>query len=240
MNTNLVLSLQNVSVRYGTKDVLKNISLKVQRGVFYALIGLNGSGKTTLFKSLTNTIAYTGKIYLENEDIKTLNAKQLAKKICLLSQHNTIYAPLTVWEVVLMGRYPYTSLWQNYSQKDIDICHEALKTTQTDMFKDKKIHHLSGGEAQRVWLAQKIAQDTPILLLDEPTQHLDIKQKHFFFTLLNDILQNKTKTILMSTHDLEELHRLNGHIWHCNNQSVEVVENYTSKDIENLKQKLLQ
>lgn len=239
MSIDETLFLDNVSVRYGTKTVLNNISLHVQRGVFYALTGLNGSGKTTLLKALTRMIPYTGTIYLENKDIKSLPLKEYSKKITLLSQHNTIYAPLTVWEVVLMGRYPYTSLWQGYTQQDADICYQALELTQTQLFKDKKIQYLSGGEAQRVWLAQKIAQNTPVLLLDEPTQHFDLKQKHLFFNLLNDIIQTKQKTILMSTHDLEELPKINGHIWYFANQQVEVIQNYTANDVQHIKERLL-
>lgn len=240
MSTNSVLSLKNVSVRYGTQSVLENISLHAQRGVFYAVIGLNGSGKTSLFNALMNTIPYTGEIYLDQQDIKTLSAKALSKKISLLSQQNTVYAPLTVWEIVLMGRYPYTTLWQSYSEKDIEICKKALSLAQIEPFKDKKIHHLSGGEAQRVWLAQKIAQDTPILLLDEPTQHLDLKQKHLFFDLLRNILNREQKTILMSTHDLEELHKIQGNIWYLNHQNIETIENYTSKDLHQIKERLVQ
>jgi iron complex transport system ATP-binding protein len=240
MSTNPVLQLENVSVQYGTKHVLKNISLEAQRGVFYAVVGLNGSGKTSLFKALTRTVACTGKIYLDGQEIQTLKSNELSRKISLLSQHNTIYAPLTVWEVVLMGRYPYTAVWQSYSSKDMDICYEALELTQTTMFKNEKIYHLSGGEAQRVWLAQKIAQNTAILLLDEPTQHLDIKQKELFFNLLNYIIREKQKTILMSTHDIEELHRKSGSIWYIRNQGIEVIENYTPQDVSNLKKKLLE
>lgn len=239
MSTNIILSLENVSVQYGKKEVLKNISLQAKRGVFYALIGLNGSGKTTLFKALTHMVEHTGKIYIENEDIQTLSDKELSKKISLLSQHNTIYAPLTVWEVVLMGRYPYASLWQGYSQEDIEICHKALEITGTSKFKNEKIHHLSGGESQRVWLAQKIAQNTPILLLDEPTQHLDIKQKELFFTLLSNIIEQKQKTVIMSTHEIQELYRIKGNIWCIYNQEAEVIENYTLMDIDKLRTKLL-
>lgn len=240
MNTNPVLLLENVSLWYRTKDVLKNISLKAQRGVFYAVIGLNGSGKTSLFKALTCTVAYSGKIYYESQDIQKMYPIELSQKISLLSQHNMLYAPLTVWEVVLMGRYPYTSLWHGYSQKDVDICHEALELTQTTIFRNKKMHHLSGGELQRVWLAQKIAQDTPVLLLDEPTQHLDIKQKELFFTLLNNILEKKQKTVLMSTHDIEELRKTNGSIWYIRNQGVEVIEKYSSEDIDKMRKRLLE
>lgn len=239
MNTDIVLELENISVRYGTREVLKNISLKAQRGVFYALVGLNGSGKTTLFRTLTRTVSFTGKIYLDRQDIKTLTNTELSRKISLLSQHNAVYAPLTVWEIVLMGRYPYTSVWQGYSQKDMNICREALELTQISEFSNQKIQHLSGGEAQRVWLAQKIAQDTPVLLLDEPTQHLDIKQKEFFFTLLADIIEQKQKTVLMSTHDIHELYKIKGNLWYIHNQGAEVTENYTLKDIESIKKKLL-
>ncbi|MCS7027379.1 MAG: ABC transporter ATP-binding protein [Bacteroidia bacterium] len=239
MNTDCVLTLKNLSLSYYGQTVLKNTSLCARRGVFYALLGLNGSGKSSLFKAITKNIFYQGTIYVENQDIQNLSTRKLAQKVALLAQQNTVFAPLTVWEIVLMGRYPYRPVFWHYSAEDTEICQQALYRTQTDTLKHRKIRELSGGEAQRVWLAQKLAQNTPILLLDEPTQHLDIKQKKLFYHLLQNIIQNERKTIIMSTHDLNEIKQVSGTIWYIYQKNIHVIENYTAEDVDKVKEKLL-
>ncbi|MCS7075591.1 MAG: ABC transporter ATP-binding protein [Bacteroidia bacterium] len=240
MSINPILNLQDVSISYRTEHILKNISLQAQRGIFYALTGLNGSGKTSLFKSIIRNIKYQGKIYIEGNDIQSLSTREMAQKVALLSQHNFISIPLTVWEITLMGRYPYRPTFWEYNQEDIERCKYALAITQTDTLKHKKIQDLSGGEAQRVWLAQKIAQNTPLLLLDEPTQHLDIRQKKLFFNLLHDIIQNENKTVIMSTHNLDEIKHIKGTLWHLHERAISVIQDYSPQQIDEVIEKLLQ
>ena len=172
------LSIKNLTTGYNEREVLRDISFEIERGDFIGIIGPNGSGKSTFVKAATGVLkAWEGDIRLDDDSVYELSRTDIAKNIAVVPQDTFISFPYTSWEVVLMGRTPYLSRFENPSNKDKNISKQAMKDTNTFQFKDRSVRELSGGELQRVVLARALAQDPRFLFLDEATSHLDIGNK---------------------------------------------------------------
>ncbi|HEX13382.1 MAG: ABC transporter ATP-binding protein [Desulfurella sp.] len=188
--------LNNISFSY-TKPILENITLNIQKDKFYSIVGPNGVGKTTLLLLLAGLLKpKSGNILLENKPIDFYSKKQLAKKISLVSQER-IFFDYTVYEIVSMGRYPHKKRFY-FSIQDCIKIDQAIEICGLSHFKNESILKLSSGEYQRVLIARSLAQDTPILLLDEAFSNLDLK---YILTIL-DALISLNKTIISVFHDL--------------------------------------
>ena len=199
-----MLKLKNVSCFYEKNKFIDNVSLSISKGDFFCLVGINGSGKTTLLKSILNIVNYTGDIFLENKNIKDIHIKNLAKKIAFMEQIKTINFPYKVEDIVFFARYPYQKgLFKSLTKKDIEICHKALNDVGLLEKKDKALNEISGGEQQRVFIAQVFAQNPDVLVLDEPTNFLDIKYKIEILSLIKKWSKENNKTIICSLHDLD-------------------------------------
>lgn len=203
-----VLKTENLSIGYSSKKsqkiIAENIALNIIEGIFIGLVGINGSGKSTLLRSLTGLQELlSGSIYLEDENIKMLSSEILSKKISVVLTGQAISKNLSVSELVALGRQPYTNWLGKFTQEDIEIVINALKATELYELKNEKCHTLSDGQLQRVLIARALAQDTDIIILDEPTTHLDLHHKASILTLLKEICKTTKKTILFSTHDIE-------------------------------------
>lgn len=197
------LEVKNLKFGYERELILKNISFNVEKGKFVSIIGPNGSGKSTLLKNLNRI--YTpkgGKVVLEKVDINRIKTKELAKKIALVPQNTIIDYEFTVEEIVLMGRHPYKGRFQREDVNDYKIVREALEMTNTFYLKDRIITEISGGERQRVIIAKALAQDPSIILLDEPTSHLDINHQIEILNLLRRLNKEKGTTIVVVIHDI--------------------------------------
>ncbi len=196
------LKINNLSVGYNQKLVLSEINLQAQTGNFIALVGKNGAGKSTFLKTLSGILpALSGEVLLDNVDLLALQAQERARYISIVLT-DRIDVPMTVWEFIALGRQPYTNLWGNISKKDkqrIDEVGEKLKITA---FFDKKITELSDGERQKVLIGRALVQETPVILLDEPTTHLDMENKAVLINNLLKISQEQNKIIIISTHDI--------------------------------------
>jgi len=188
---------------YGKNRVIQNVSLEVSKGDFLGIIGPNGSGKSTLLKLLTRVLVLDeGAVCLDGQNIAEMGLKSLCQKIAFVPQETLVQFPFTVYEIVLMGRIPYLSRWQTETKQDLLIVENALKVTDCYSLRNRQIDELSFGERQRVITAKALAQQPELLLLDEPTSHLDIGHQVQMLNLLKTLNQDKKLTIIMVLHDL--------------------------------------
>lgn len=196
-----MLTVTNLSTGYGRKQVLHNIDFTVQPGTFTAILGRNGCGKSTLLSCLSGQQKrWSGSIFWNDMDLSSLPANQLAQTLALLPQGMPTPA-LTVAELAACGRTPWRSWGHRLSAEDKAIVDAALERAGVAELAHKQLTHLSGGERQRAWLAMTLAQDTPLLLLDEPTTYLDPAQQFRFLDTLQALCKGG-KTILAVLHDL--------------------------------------
>lgn len=197
------IEVENLEFEYKDDLVLENISFNIEEGMFTSIIGPNGSGKSTLLKLLSNIYySESGKILIDNKDINSFKKRDLARKIALVPQDTIIDYEFTVEEIVLMGRHPYKERFEKENTNDFEIVKEALDMTNTYHLKDRVITELSGGERQRVIISRALAQDPSIILLDEPTSHLDINHQIEILNLLKKLNKEKGTTIILVIHDI--------------------------------------
>lgn len=197
------LSVHELAFSYGNDPILKEISFQVEQGGFVVIVGPNGSGKSTLLKNLSAVLTpASGQVFLDGEVLYQVPPKELAKKLAVVPQDTTVQFPFTVMETVLMGRMPHQRRFQGDTPEDLAVVEEALKRTNTWHLRERSITELSGGERQRVIVARALAQEPRVLLLDEPTAHLDLQHQMELLHLLQDINENSKVTILAVLHDL--------------------------------------
>jgi len=185
------------------KQVLRDININIKRGKFYTILGPNGSGKTTLLRLLSKSLHMEkGEIFIDEVDLNQIKPNLLAKEIAVVPQSTEIEFDFSVQDIVLMGRIPHIARFCSESEKDMRIATNAMKITNTWELRNKSINELSGGESQRVVVARAIAQETAIILLDEPISHLDIHHQIEIMNQLKHLNQNKNITIIAVLHDL--------------------------------------
>ena len=196
-----LLEVKDISFSYKkNENIFENISFNIKKGEVLCILGPNGTGKTTLLKCLNGiNKVNTGEILINGENINKLSYSKISKQISYIPQNHTPTFPFTVLDVVLMGRSPYINLTDSPKEEDINIALKSLKTLGIYDLKDKEYTNLSGGERQLVFIARVLAQETDLLILDEPTSHLDFGNQ--IKTL--EIIQNLSKSglsIIMSSH----------------------------------------
>jgi len=196
------LIIKNLSIFYGNRDILHDVSISFNGGLNY-LIGLNGSGKTSLLHAIIGLVSYTGEIKWNSQELSTLPSRERAQNIALLSQRLQLPFRTQVFDFVLMGRFPYLNWLGNYSQNDYEIVDQALERMHLQDFRHRSMSELSGGEFQRANLARALCQDSPILLLDEPAQSLDPKNKVYLYNLLAQLAEEHV--VICATHDLDHI-----------------------------------
>jgi iron complex transport system ATP-binding protein len=196
-----MIRVDHIDVRYGDLTVLKRIFLDVAPGTFFGIIGPNGSGKTTLIKAMSRILPPSeGAVFLGENELSTYSFRDLAREIGVVPQETTINFDFTVRDVVLMGRHPYIRRMGSERQQDLDIVNRAMELTNTLHFADRSINEISGGERQRVIIARALAQQPNILLLDEPTSHLDINHQTEILNIISNL--KGSVTIVGVFHDL--------------------------------------
>lgn len=198
-----ILEVNNLSAGYENGFVIENISFSLAKGEFLSVLGRNGSGKSTLVKAiqgLLNNVA--GKIAVDGEEIFSLASRQIAKKIAYVPQMFDLAFDFTVEEIVFMGRYVHQGRFAGTSAADRLIIEDVMRLTEVSHLREKKIAYISGGERQRVFIARALAQDTPLLLLDEPSSHLDISYQVEIYRILKRLQEEKGKTILATEHNI--------------------------------------
>ncbi len=198
-----MLEVQRLSVTVGEKKIVDNVSFLLEEHDVFIVMGPNGAGKTTLFKAIMNVIPHEGEVWLDKADIKTVNNKELAKAIGVLTQKHQPQFAHTVYDVVSLGRYAYQKgIFSRLNNKDQMKIEESMKLTGIYNIKDQSVLTLSGGELQRTFLAQLFAQDPNILILDEPTNNLDLQYQIAIFDIIRKWVKGKNRAVLAAVHDL--------------------------------------
>ncbi len=198
-----MLEFKSLNVSAGRKALLSDISFRIPKGRLTVLMGKNGSGKTTLLRAVNDTVKYSGEILLLGKEIRVYRKNEKARLMGYLPQ----ILPKTemkVSELVALGRSPYTGSFGVLSEKDRAAASAALSLTEMSDFAERAVSTLSGGERQRAYISMLLAQDTPLLLLDEPGAFLDISMKRDIYKLLFELTEKHGKTVLMALHDISE------------------------------------
>jgi iron complex transport system ATP-binding protein len=195
------INIKNLNFSYEKKEVLKDISLSFIKGNFYSVIGPNGSGKSTFIKNISKILAPGHKsVFINNQDVCSFSNKNLAKLMAAIPQNILIDYEFTAFDVVMMGRNPYKKRFEDFNSEDEKIVEKYMRATNTWELRDKLITELSGGEVQRVIAARALSQETEIILLDEPTSHLDIQYQIEFLNIFRSLKSDKI--IIAVLHDL--------------------------------------
>lgn len=198
-----MIKTQNLSFAYAEQPVLSDLSVNIAQNEFWAVVGPNGSGKSTLLNLLTNQLKpAAGSVLIDGQPVQSYDSRRLASKLSLVRQEFVPAFGFTVAETVMMGRFNRQKSAFFAGKEDFQAVQHALEATETQVFADRPLGHLSGGERQRVFIARALAQETPILLLDEPTSHLDLRHQVGIFDLLKQMQCQQAKTILLVTHDI--------------------------------------
>ncbi|AVH71300.1 iron-enterobactin ABC transporter ATP-binding protein [Nostoc sp. 'Lobaria pulmonaria (5183) cyanobiont'] len=203
---NTVLETQHLSLAYDGKPIISGLNLLIPTGQITALVGPNGCGKSTLLRGLARLLKpHIGTVYLNGADIFRQSTTKVAQQLGILPQGPVAPEGLTVRDLVAQGRYPYQKSWlQSWTTEDERQVRKALTTTDLNELADRAVDTLSGGQKQRAWIAMTLAQDTQILLLDEPTTFLDLAHQVEVLELLWDLNQLEERTIVMVLHDLNQ------------------------------------
>jgi len=199
-----LLIVENLTCGYNTIFILKDIDFKLETKEILGIIGPNGSGKTTLLRALTKIIRpWEGRILIDGEDIQKISFKKLAKKMAVVSQVYNLELSMKAEDLVLLGRIPFRGRFQLLeTELDEEIAEKAMALTDTLKFRDRLIGSLSGGERQLVFIACALAQEPELLLLDEPTSHLDIAHQVEILDLIKRLNKEKGLSVILVLHDL--------------------------------------
>lgn len=209
-----MLRIEDLSLSYGDKPVVQNLSLRVKKGQVVSIIGPNASGKSSILKSIAGIIKpVSGKIFIEEKDISKMDSKKLAQKVSILLQQNKTLDDMSIEELVYFGRYPHKKWFEGFEASDKKIIEEVMKFTNTFALRDKALETLSGGERQRAWIAMALAQEPDILLFDEPTTYLDMAHQIEFLELVNRLNKETGVTVVLVLHDLNQAARYGNYLF---------------------------
>jgi iron complex transport system ATP-binding protein len=203
-----ILKTSNLTIGYKSKKatvtIAENLNLNLKSGKLISLIGANGIGKSTLLRTITGIQhPLSGNVYLNDTAVSAYTPLDLAQNLSLVLTEKLPPSNLSVFELVALGRQPYTNWVGTLTQVDIEKVQEAMELTQVEHLSHKKHYEISDGQLQKVLIARALAQDTPLIILDEPTTHLDLLHKVSLFKLLKKLTQETQKCILFSTHDID-------------------------------------
>lgn len=199
----LTLKVRGLKFYYDKKIVLDDIDLDIKEGELLGILGPNGCGKTTLLKNLNKNLSpHEGCVLIDDTDLEEISKKEVAKTIAVVPQTNEIRFAFTVKDIVSMGRLPFIRAFEGESHKDMDIINSAMQRTGISEFSERYINTMSGGERQRVIIARALAQTPKILLMDEPTLHLDINTQFDVLDLVYELSKKENLAVVVVSHDL--------------------------------------
>jgi iron complex transport system ATP-binding protein len=223
---NNILEINNLSIGYilskrNNRTLFSNINLNAKNGELIALVGSNGIGKSTLLKNIANLHEFlAGNIYISGKSIHSYSRRDFAKNISFVSTETVNTNNLTAKDIISLGRFPHTNWLGKLSQNDKKIINRSIELLGILELVQKNINELSDGERQKVMIARSLAQDTKIIILDEPTAFLDIPNKNEIVHILNELSKKENKTIIFSTHDLNIAIREADKIWLMTNNEI--------------------
>lgn len=197
------IETKNLTLSYGDIIIIDELDLTIPKGEITVFIGGNGCGKSTLLRSIARLLKpKTGAVLLEGNAIAKMSTREVAKQMAILPQSPVAPEGLTVLQLVKQGRYPYQTWLKQWTKEDEETVNNALAATGIENLKDRPVDSLSGGQRQRAWIAMTLAQDTDIILLDEPTTYLDMAHQIEILDLLFELNEKEKRTIVMVLHDL--------------------------------------
>jgi iron complex transport system ATP-binding protein len=220
---NQIFKVENLNFRWNKTihPILSDCSFEIEKGSLTSIIGPNGSGKSTLVKILAGLInADSGEIIFSDQNIKKYKSKELAKELSFVEQNVNENIPLTVNELVNLGNYPYFDFFNSHSREEKKRLEFALDITGIKQFKERYFNSLSGGEKQKVMIARAVCQSYKVLVFDEPTSSLDLKNKIETMILLKKLIEEKQSTIIMISHDLGLVKKFSSNICYIKNGKV--------------------
>jgi len=199
----MILHVENLSFRYDQNWILENLTFSMAKGDFLGIVGPNGIGKTTLVKLLYRLMSpQQGRIIIDGKNLSAMTRGEISKKIAVVSQETQINFPFSALEVVLMGRSTHLKGLQFEGQRDFDVAQRAMELTDTVHIAHRPFGEISGGEKQRVFIARALAQETEMVLLDEPTANLDIHHQVQFYDLMTALNEEKGIAVITVSHDI--------------------------------------
>lgn len=207
------IETKNLDIAYDDTLIVRELNMQIPEGKITSIIGANGCGKSTILKAVGRILKpKKGVVHLSGQDISKLPTKEIAKKMAILPQTPTAPSGLTVGELVAYGRFPHQKGFGNLTEEDKRIVKWALTATKLSEFERREVDALSGGQRQRVWIAMALAQQTDLILLDEPTTYLDLAHQLEVLKLLYELNRNQKCTIVMVLHDLNLAARFSDYI----------------------------
>jgi iron complex transport system ATP-binding protein len=204
---NIILRTENLSIGYQKKKndkiIASDINLEIEKGKFVTILGKNGIGKSTLLRTIAKVQKpISGDIFIATKKLKELSEKELSTQLSLVLTERLPESQMTVYELIALGRQPYTNWIDKLSEKDIEKIEIAIQQTEITHLKSNRFYELSDGQLQRVLIARSLAQDTEIIILDEPTAHLDLHHTIKIFSLLKKLVTETQKTVIISSHEV--------------------------------------
>lgn len=207
-----MIEIKNLNIGYSSKKniktIFKNLSFQINKGELVGLVGDNGVGKSTLIKTITGALLpLAGEIKILDKNVNEYTTHELAKIMSIVVTDKISGFNLTTWDVVASGRIPFINIFGKLTKNDIDIINDCLNQLNITHLKDQLIDELSDGQRQKVMVAKSLAQQSDIIILDEPTAFLDYKSKHQLFDTLKKLCEEKNKLVLVSSHDLDLMNK---------------------------------
>ncbi|SDZ41967.1 iron complex transport system ATP-binding protein [Evansella caseinilytica] len=244
----VTLATKELGIAYGEHDIVRGLNMDVPEGKVTTIIGPNGCGKSTILKTMARILKpKTGVVYLDGKAIHQQSTKEMAKKMAILPQTPEAPSGLTVAELVSYGRFPHQNGFGRLDKEDRRVIDWAIDVTGMTSFCDRPIEALSGGQRQRVWIAMALAQETDLLLLDEPTTYLDLAHQLEVLQLLEKLNKDEKRTIVMVIHDLNHAARFAHHMVALNSGTIikegapkEVMTSGVLKDVFNIDAEIVQ
>lgn len=209
-----VLRLENVAVGYGSTPLYEGVSLRVSRGELVTLLGANGAGKSTLLRCVTGRLApMRGLVEVAGRSLSEIPPRELARLVSIVSTGRELAGALTVAELVALGRQPHTGFFGRLSRHDKAVVGQAMEAVGMEGFAQRQVASLSDGERQKVMIARALAQETPLMVLDEPTAFLDVASRLETMQLLSRLAREEGKAVILSSHDVGSALRLSQRLW---------------------------
>ncbi|MFK5879393.1 MAG: ABC transporter ATP-binding protein [Flavobacteriaceae bacterium] len=206
-NKHSILKIKNLAIGYADKKnktlIASNLNIELQKGKFVCILGKNGIGKSTLLRTLSKVQPLlSGDVLIHDKNLNSYSETELSKTMSLVLTEKLPESNLTVFELIALGRQPYTNWVGTLTKGDIDKVHEAMKLTKIEHLSQKNYYELSDGQLQRALISRALAQETELIILDEPTAHLDVLHKMESFKLLKELTSQLNKTVIISSHEI--------------------------------------